>query len=502
MKKYSLLFIALILIAGCAVPAASPGEKLFRSAQTLERKADYFKALDLYKKALPVLRREGKKALVREGLAASTRMQKIAMTYTFSEEAVRNLIKKAYPGTSDQRIDRVIKDGRLPQLLVGGKTYYFADFLNTLGHIYPDFRSRQAPGALGKSEKFFKIMSRYIYEKDAARPGRTLVNPIRYLAEGEAVLPRKKLPPKGLLKVWVPLPLVTAAQPEVEIVSIYPEDYIYYPIKTDGDIGLAYLEIPLEQVKGDLKIGARFKFTHFEERFKINPKKIGAYDRDSDLYKRYTRPEKNIAVTPAIRAMAQKLAGTETNPYKIAKRFYDHIVWDLDYSYMPHAALEALNIPEAVYVHEHGYGDCGAQSMYFAALCRAAGIPARAPGGMQLFPLGPAGCGDHFWAQIYLPNYGWVPVDTSVGQLGKYMPGLTKKQQREFADYFFANMEPFRYLIQQDVDVPFIPAADGELAFAMVLQAPTALCNEMDENPGIMLMDYWRIKVKPIALRR
>ncbi|MBU0577912.1 transglutaminase domain-containing protein, partial [Patescibacteria group bacterium] len=110
------------------------------------------------------------------------------------------------------------------------------------------------------------------------------------------------------------------------------------------------MEIPLEKIKEDLKLGAKFKFTHYEERFNIDPKKIGKYNKKSALYKRYTSSDKNTAITPAIRKTARKIASKETNPYVIAKKFYDHIVYNLDYSFTPHAAIEALNIPESVFV--------------------------------------------------------------------------------------------------------------------------------------------------------
>ncbi|MFH1347938.1 MAG: transglutaminase domain-containing protein [Candidatus Margulisiibacteriota bacterium] len=493
------LIIALTFtsVASSAAAANPSGEKLFQEAQGLEKETKYYEALDVYKKAIKELRKANKSELVTKSLYAITRLEKIKMTYPYTRDQVAEQIEKQYPETTGERLDQIFEDGRLPHLTVGYETYYFADFLNTLYHIYPEFRTKEQPGALGKSTEFFKVMSKYIYEKDTAKPGQTLFNPIRYLADGQVSIPRDKLAKKGTLKVWLPLPLVTAAQPEVEILSIYPEKYIKYPIKLDGDIGLVYMEIPLAEVKDDLKIGTKFKFTHYEERFKVDLKNIGEYDIASPLYKRYTTSDQNITITPAISAAAKKLAGSETNPYKIAKKFFDHIVWDLDYSFTPHAALEALKEPESVFVHEHGYGDCGAQSMYFAALCRSMGIPARAAGGMQLFPMNEAGCGDHFWAQIYLPNYGWIPVDTSVAQLGRYLPGWTKKQQLDFAEYFYGKMDPLRYLIQVDADIPLIPEPDGPLAFGMVLQDPTAICAEMDENPGLFLMDNWEITIKP-----
>lgn len=500
MRKIALILAVLCLsvsITACTTAFASTGENLFNQAQELEKKTDYVKAYDAYLKAAKELRAEGKTDKLYQCREAITRTANIKLSYPLTEDQARKMIKKVYPDTTDQRLDEIFKGGRLPQLKMAGTTYYFDGIINTVGHIYPDFHGKGAPGALGKSENFFKIMSKYIYEKDTALPGQTLVNPINYLAEGEFVLKRKDYPKKGLLKVWMPLPLTTAAQ-TVKIISIYPRKYVKYPLKLDGDIGLAYFEIPLEEIKDDLKVGLKLTFTHFEERYKVDPAKIAEYNKNSWLYQRYTASDDNIKLTKSIRAKARELAGKETNPFKIAKIFFDHIVWDLDYSFLPHAAISAMEIPEAVYTQEHRYGDCGAQSIYFAALCRSVGIPARAPGGYQLFPINEAGCGTHFWAQIYLPNYGWFPVDTSAGQIGKYIISLTNEQQHDFADYFFGNMDPFRYLIQMDVDIELIPKPDGPMVFPMVLQVPTAVCAEMDENPGMSIMDDWKLTVKQI----
>ena len=91
-----------------------------------------------------------------------------------------------------------------------------------------------------------------------------------------------------------------------------------------------------------------------------------------------------------------------------------------------------------------------------------------------------------------------MPVDTSAGQVAKYLPRLSEKQKRDYIEYFFGNMDPFRYLIQVDVDIPLIPKPDEPLAFSAVLQTPTALCAQMDENPGFYFMDHWKLKAKPI----
>ena len=503
MKKFtliSLLFISLLLVSPRVHGIELlKGKTLYMQAQSLEKNADYFKAQELYKKARRELLDKGDIELADQCRVACTRLEKIILTYTHSEAEVRKMIKEKYPETTEERIDEVLAEGRLAHLEIGGETYYFDQFLNTLYHIYPDFMSVEAKGALGKMGKIFDIMSPYIYEDDDLPSWQSLSSPITFEFDARLSISRDKFPDEGLLCAWMPLPLSNSSQTNIQIESICSEDYTPYPAHLDGDIGYVYYEFPLEEIQDSIRIGAKFSYTAYEVRYDVDPELVGKYDKNSTLYKRYTASDKNIAITPEIRETARCIAGDETNPYLIAKKFYDHIVYDLNYSYMPHVALEALKIPESVYVHEHGYGDCGAQSMYFSALCRAVGIPARASGGMQLFPLSAAHCGDHFWAHMYIPNYGWIPVDTSVGQAAKYIITLSKEQQTDFIEYFFGNIDPFRYLIQVDVDVPLCPAPEEPLLFDMVLQAPTAECMEMDENPGLLFMEAWKITCKEVS---
>ena len=72
------------------------------------------------------------------------------------------------------------------------------------------------------------------------------------------------------------------------------------------------------------------------------------------------------------------------------------------------------DIPEVVL--KRGSGSCSEYTYAFIALCRAAGIPARYQGSIVV--RGDDASIDeafHRWAQVYLPNLGWVPVDANRG---------------------------------------------------------------------------------------
>ena len=72
------------------------------------------------------------------------------------------------------------------------------------------------------------------------------------------------------------------------------------------------------------------------------------------------------------------------------------------------------DVPEVVL--KRGSGSCSEYTFSFVALCRAAGLPARYQGSIVV--RGDDASIDesfHRWAQIYLPRYGWVPVDANAG---------------------------------------------------------------------------------------
>lgn len=289
---------------------------------------------------------------------------------------------------------------------------------------------------------------------------------------------------------------MTDYQTDVALVSVTPESYVKNPPSINSDLGDIYLEVPLDGLSGNVQIEVKFRFRRFVQRFTmIDPSNVGAYDKESALYKEFTSSGKNTFISPEIEARAQEVVGGEQNPYLAARKIYDYVVDDLTYSHLPHGSLGFMNTPESVFVHEHRYGDCGAQSVYFSALCRAVGIPARATGGYQLFP---GMEGQHVWAEFYLPNYGWVPVDTSVAQIYKYLPELTNEEKKAFKDFFFGSMDPYRWTIQKDVDLSFSPPAPEPTALSIVLQTPAALCDEMDVAPEEVIWNYYRIQFTKI----
>ena len=146
-------------------------------------------------------------------------------------------------------------------------------------------------------------------------------------------------------------------------------------------------------------------------RYLIMPEETGTLDDiPAEIRAKYTADGARYRISSDyIQNTARKIVGDERNPYWIARRIYNYLIDHVEYE-----MIGGWDVPEVVL--KRGSGSCSEYTFCFVALCRAAGLPARYQGSVVV--RGDDASVDeafHRWAQIYLPNYGWVPVDASRG---------------------------------------------------------------------------------------
>jgi transglutaminase-like putative cysteine protease len=425
---------------------------------------------------------------------AAQRKQIFELTYPLDQEQAAAALAKEFPKVPPEQREKWLDENSGDSCRVDGKVRYSGDLV-----VNRKFRDialyQQDPKAMAAYRQLYAVLKPIIETNAASRSKGSSPYYDAKVYHGTARLdiPRKELPATGLFRMWIPVPINTGPQSGVKILSIKPRTWVKASPSIDRDIGLVYMEAPLDRLTGNLKVEVKFSYKCAVQRFRVDPARVGQYDRNSRLCRRYTASDGNTALTPAILEESRKIVGNETNPWLAARRIYDHVVRDIKYSFMPHACLWPRGQPESDFVREKGWGDCGAQSVYFSALCRAAGIPARSCGGFQLLE---NKFGSHFWAEIYMPNYGWIPVDTSVAQLTDYLPEVSEKKRQEYRDFFFGNLDNRRCYIQVDTDVPLIPPADGPILLPMAIQFPAALCDTMKDVPGGVVSEHWKLTLE------
>jgi transglutaminase-like putative cysteine protease len=494
------LVLALVLCAsngcgsGTTTQQTSTAGSLAEEAAAEMEAGNLTSATDLYQQAREAYEDEGNEAAARECLNHLQDISMIELAYPLSEDEMREQLMEAFPDVPAEEREDWIASGELEHMVIDGELHYFYDVVSNIRFRNVELFSGDALLVSHYQSGYDELVE--IMDEPPGEPWQPYTRPITYRGIHTLDVPRDVLPESGLLKIWFPVAIITGPQPAARVTSITPDTYVVGPPSIDEDIGVVYMEVPLEELEDDLKIEVQFEFEHYEQHFTIDPGKVGAYDTGSALYQEYTASGGNILVTPEIAETAREVVGNEVNPYLAAQKLNDYIVDNITYSFVPHSALWPRGAAESVYVHENRHGDCGAQAMYFSSLCRAVGIPARTTGGWQLFSGNFAG---HFWAEFFLPNYGWVPVDPTAAEIADYIPGLSDAQKQDFKDFFFGNQDHLRCVVQKDADVPLIPPAAEPVLIVMALQQPAYNCDTMEEIPIAVLGEYWSMHAEVLS---
>ncbi len=402
--------------------------------------------------------------------------------FPYNRIAVEKEVAKAFPNATSVERKGFLERNMTAILTADGEIWYFTQTVKNIQlHDPPILQKLHA--ALNHTPLYDELTPLIFTPwKNTTGP---FSGPVVYEGRGELSIPRDKLPQNGTLKVWMPLPIESGPQTNVIIHSVEPARYVRSSTGTRADIGMVYLEIPLEEVKDpSVNVTTAFRFIQHEVRFVIDPGKVMPYNTSDPEYRKYTAPSKNIVITPAMEKKAAEIIGNETNPYLRAQKIFWCIQDTLPYSKAPHNWLTASGIPESVYVLETGIGDCGSQSMYFTALCRAAGIPARATGGMQMILGTPS---SHIWAEFYLEGYGWIPVDVTAAEGADWSHNATPDERHRFREYYFGSLDPYRYVIEKDMDIPLVPDPKDPAITGPAFQEPAVVCDTCNVSPAIFV---------------
>ena len=467
---------------------------LLKKAKELEKKFAFDESYACYMRVKQLFLKAGDTAKARMNEVYAQRLMMIVdADYPYSESEAIEILKKTFPAVPADRLKKTLRSGEIPFIMRDSKPRYFGRLIDNLGFRHKEFRT---PAFIKIQQSIMEPFENIIFKNTGGgNAWQPYSVPVEYSYTGKLDIARSKLPAQGLMRIWIPIPILDAAQPDVRIISVEPAQYVTYPARFDSTLGSVCYEIPLEALKNDLKINVNIKFDHYCQSFEIDPSKIGEYDQRSPVYVKNTASGGNLQITSGIKQRAEQIVSKEKNPYRAAKKIYTYMLSNIAYGFMPHFTLNAAGMPESIYVHENGYGDCGAQSVYFSALCRSIGIPARISGGKLVQPKFTE---DHFWAEIYLPNYGWVPVDTSMAQTAGYIPDVSPEKRKQFEDYFFGQQDPFRMIMQNEVDAQPVPRPQFPVIFKMVMQFPFVECMECDEDLDLVTYEGWDIDVHPV----
>ncbi len=127
-----------------------------------------------------------------------------------------------------------------------------------------------------------------------------------------------------------------------------------------------------------------------------------------DIRSAYLQDNERFGIKdPYIQTSLKEAIGNEKNPYWIARKVLNYVADKIDYE-----RIGGWDItPEVL---KRGKGSCSEYAYAYISMMRAAGVPARYVG--SVVQRGDRSSIDrifHRWVEVYLPGYGWIPVDPS-----------------------------------------------------------------------------------------
>jgi len=262
-----------------------------------------------------------------------------------------------------------------------------------------------------------------------------------YIASVDAV-------PPGIrrLEVWIPLPISTPSQEvrNLRVESPYPGS-----IRRESEHGNAYYYFSVDEPRpGPLAVRVRFEATRHEI---VRTAARSEEDRpDAAVLRRYLRPERFVTLSPRVRELARQVTWGHDTPEGKARAIYEYVVNAMVYD----KTAPGWGNGDTERACDVQKGNCTDFHSLFMSLARAVGIPARFIIG---FPLKSDADGTipgyHCWAEFYLPEKGWIPVDAS---------DASKSTDADRRDYLFGNLDPDRIQFTMGRDLRLDPPPCAE----------------------------------------
>lgn len=230
------------------------------------------------------------------------------------------------------------------------------------------------------------------------------------------------------IAVRMPRPQQTVSQPKIGLTEYSPN-----PSMTDFQHTIIFQEQASKAVNEKISCKANFVVSVFEVATEINVDKVSGYDRMNSILK--TNALKADKCVPSdderVIELAAEIVGKERNPYRKAKKIYDYIIDN--YELMQITRSGDVSPVDMI---ESKSGDIYDFAILFTALLRSSGVPAFPCSGLLVDRA--MNRRVHWWAEFYIMDFGWVPVDVALGAGFSYNSIAETVDRRA---YYFGNMD-------------------------------------------------------------
>jgi hypothetical protein len=253
---------------------------------------------------------------------------------------------------------------------------------------------QQLPGAAGAQEQTY-----------------TLEDLDQYQVQYTHALVNTSASPIARQDIWIPIPVGNLNQ-RVLNVAFNPQPTEF--LEDNWGQQVAHYVVTDMAGGSTLDIGWTADIQLSDISFNVDPA-VSLDDIPAEIITTYTADDVRFLITdPVVVAAAAAAVGGETTLYGKVESIFQYVIDHMSY-------LMEGGTDDAPTVLARGTGSCSEYAYVTMAILRANGIPCRILGGTRNRSGSYANYTDvyfHRAVEVYLPNHGWVPFDTGLGDTG------------------------------------------------------------------------------------
>lgn len=247
------------------------------------------------------------------------------------------------------------------------------------------------------------------------------------------------------VRVWIPLPASRGAQ----IVSDVAIDSPYrWTRAKDAEFGNEYAVATIANPPADLSVKVNFRATR-QEATLDHPFETAATKAEMQ---RALRADKLVTLSPRVHKLADEITAGKSSTIDEAHAIFDYLVTNMTYD----KTVPGWGHGDTERACDIKKGNCTDFHSMFLSLTRAKGIPSRFVIGFPLTAKDGQVKGYHCWAEFYVKDKGWIPVDAS---------DASKLSDASAREFLFGNLDADRVQFTVGRDLVLSPRTAEPLNF-------------------------------------
>jgi hypothetical protein len=221
------------------------------------------------------------------------------------------------------------------------------------------------------------------------------------------------------LYLWIPMPVNSPSQRNVNLLSRNTEPFV------ENHKGVSLFKLDNLLAGSNTSINLSFNVDVYAVETEINVQSVR--NETGTLSAMYTHSSDLIPNNdPKIKEMVNSIIGREQNPYIKARLIYNWITANIK-------TVETSSSVDIISALEQKRSDSCTTALLYTAMARTAGLPCIPVAGVLINNNQTI---RHYWAEFWIDNFGWVPVDPVMGTADT---SFLVKEDR--LNYYFGNID-------------------------------------------------------------